>query len=293
MQVPADDSAEMKFASAAEAAEQFGLHRVGARPPFWDYLRQTWIRRSFIVTMARFRVLANLAESRLGILWLVLRPTFDAVIYGAIFGMIQVSRPPDYAARVAIGVFFFSFFSHCFSDGAKSITGNRALVQSLSFPRLTLPVSKVLEHLFSFLPSFLILVVVVPLMGHPPRLRWLLVIPLLMLFALFNTGVALIAARLTVHFRDLAKFLPYISRIFFFSSGVLFDVGRIFARYPQAIAIYDWHPIYQVLQLARWSLMDISDVNMNYWWHFAIYAVVFFIGGLLFFWVKEERYGRF
>jgi teichoic acid transport system permease protein len=293
MPEPADDSAEVKFASAAEAAERFGLHRVGARPPFWEYLRRTWIRRSFIATMARFRVLAQLAESRLGVLWLVLRPSFDALIYGAIFGMIQVNRPVDYGARVAIGVFFFSFFKQCFTDGAKSITGNRALVQSLSFPRLTLPVAKVVEHLYSFFPCLLILMVVVPVMGHHPRLRWLLIIPLLALFTLFNTGVALFAARLTVHFRDLAQFLPYIARILFFSSGVLFDVGRIFERFPLAITIYDWHPIYQVLQLARWCMMDISDVSLTYWWHFAIYAVVVFIGGLLFFWVKEERYGRF
>ena len=59
------------------------------------------------------------------------------------------------------------------------------------------------------------------------------------------------AARLTVHVRDLTQILPFVNRILFYTSGVLFAVDRIFAAHPWVVRLYDFHPLYQVLQIAR------------------------------------------
>ena len=120
----------------------------------------------------------------------------------------------------------------------------------------------------------------------------LLLVPLLALYTLFNAGIAMIAARLTVHVRDLTQVLPFISRILFYTSGVLFDVNRIFDSHPWVIAVYDFHPLYQVLQIARGLLMNQGHYEPLYWAYFALWSVVMFVAGLLFFWVAEERYGR-
>ncbi len=279
--------------SLAELAAAHGLKRVGARPRFFPYLAEAWRRRDFMITMARFRLRATLERNRLGVLWLVLRPCLNAIIYGVIFYFLQgESRPKDFAAYVVIGVFLFQFFQQSLVQGAKSITGHQALVQSLAFPRLTLPMGEVIEEFISLLPSIGLLFVILPFFGHWPTLSWLLIIPLLALFTLFNAGVAMMAARLTVHLRDLTQLLPFVSRILFYTSGVLFDVSRIFRRYPSIEAVFDFHPLYQVLQIARGALMGGHSYNPNYWWYFSIWAISVFVIGLLFFWAAEERYGR-
>ena len=117
-------------------------------------------------------------------------------------------------------------------------------------------------------------------------------IPLLALYTLFNTGVALFTARLTVHVRDLTQILPFITRLLFYTSGVLFDVSKIFEKYPKVIALYDFVPIYQVLQMARACLLGGHDYDPMYWVYFSAWSVLLFVTGLLFFWVAEERYGR-
>ncbi len=278
--------------TVAQLAADRGLHRVGARPPLASYLKQTWARRQFIVKMAQFRLRADLDDNRLGIVWLLLQPVLNAIVYGTIFYFLQSDRrPTDYVAHVVIGVFLFQFFSRSLSDGAKSITGNQSLVQSLAFPRLTLPLAEVMEHFLSLLPSMGLLLLILPLLGHTPDWSWLLLVPLLALYTLFNAGIAMIAARLTVHVRDLTQVLPFISRILFYTSGVLFDVNRIFDSHPWVIAVYDFHPLYQVLTIARHSLMG-GSYNLYYWLYFSLYAVITFVVGLVFFWVAEERYGR-
>lgn len=279
--------------SLADLAAEHGLHRVGARPSFWRYLREAWSRRAFVITLARARLRADLEGNRLGVLWLLLQPCVNALIYGVIFGVLQGDRRgPDWAGHVVIGVFLFQFFTKSLTNGAKSITGNRALVQSLAFPRITLPVAEVIEEFLSLLPSIGLLLVVLPLLGHWPTWEWLLLIPLLALFTLFNTGIALIAARLTVHVQDLTQLLPYISRILFYTSGVLFNVSTIFDKHPIIVQIYDFYPLYQMLQMARDALMNNAAYDPMYWLYFSIWAVVTFVIGLLFFWVAEERYGR-
>lgn len=277
----------------AELAEQNGLHRVGARPPFLSYLKQTWARREFILAMAQFRLRASLERNRLGIVWLLIKPVLDAVIYGLIFGVLQgARRGPDFVVHVTIGVFLFQFFARSLSDGSKSITGNQSLVQSLAFPRLTLPIAEVIEQFLSLLPSLALLAIFLPIMGHWPTWDWLLIIPLLALFTLFNAGVAMIAARLTVHIRDLTQLLPFLSRILFYTSGVLFNVSVIFESYPWVIRVYDFHPLYQMLQMARAALMGSQEYDHTYWWYFTAWAIITFVVGLLFFWAAEERYGR-
>lgn len=277
----------------ADLAAQHGLKRVGARPRFWRYLAEAWKRREFVLAMAQFRLRADLERNRLGVLWLVLQPALNALIYGTIFYFLQGDRRPvDFAAHVVIGVFLFQFFSRSLTQGAKSITGNQSLVQSLAFPRITLPLGEVLEEFLSFLPSVALLLVILPFFGHWPTWEWLLMVPLLALFTLFNSGVALFAARLTVHVRDLTQLLPFVSRILFYTSGVLFDVSRIFDKSPIIVQLYDFHPLYQVLQMARAVLMGGHAYDPMYWVYFSAWSVVMFVTGLLFFWVAEERYGR-
>ena len=251
--------------------------------------------------MAIYRLRSTMEENRLGILWYVIRPIFDACIYGLVFGVLQgASRGPDYTAYVVTGVFLFRFFQNSFTDGAHSVTGSRELVQSLAFPRVTLPLSRVVEEFIAVLPPMALLPIILMLFGHMPNIRWLLMIPLLLLFCLFNAGVVLITARLAVHLRDMLQMIPVLSRLLFYSSGVLFRVHVIFAGHPTVMRIFDFHPLYQVLRIARGVLLGTAGQQPgmeyyfppSYWTSLSIWAVGLFVFGLIYFWRAEERYGR-
>lgn len=279
--------------SLSQFAQEHALPRVGARPPFLAYVADVWERRDFIVTMARYRLRSTFEENRLGMGWVVLRPLLNAVIYGTIFGLLQGnSRPPDFAAYVVVGVFLFEFFQGCFNDGSKAIVQNRSLVQSLAFPRITLPLSFIVERLISFGVMMIVLVPILAFFGHYPRWEWLMVLPMLAAFTIFSAGIAFITARLTVHVSDMSQLLPFISRILFYSSGVLFDVGRILGNHPWVVKVYDFNPLYQALTMARHYLIDAPAFPGHYWITLPAISVVVFVGGALFFWSAEERYGR-
>lgn len=272
-----------------------GLPRVGARPPLGDYLREVWTRRQFIYSLARFRIEAENQRNRLGMLWVVIKPLLEAAVYGTVFGfLLGGNRPQDFVEFLIIGIFMFQFFSSTFSAGAKSITSNTALVQSLSFPRMTLPISLVVQRLLLFIPTVAIMVILVTVTGTVPHLNWLLLIPLIAIFFCFNAGLTLITARLTVHFRDLSQLLPFATRLLFYTSGLFFSIDERLANHPTLLRIADFHPLHEFLTLARGILLESEAyaIKQEYWlyaslWSFGILAI-----GIVFFWKAEERYGR-
>lgn len=279
--------------TVAEEAEKYGLHRVGARPSLVDYLKQTWSRREFIYELAKARVQSKNDRNRLGMLWEVLKPTFNALMYGFIFGILQGgAKGPDFPVYVVIGVFLFEFFTSSMSGGARSITGNTALVQSLAFPRLALPVAQVTQGILTLMPMLLVMFIYAMILGTTPKWTWFVIIPLVLLFSVFNMGIALVCARITVHVRDFTNILPLIGRVLFFTSGVLFSVDRILNQWPWMVTAFDYHPLYQTLQIARAMIMDNAVYEPRAWWVVGIWAFATLAFGLVYFWKAEERYGR-
>lgn len=282
--------------SLADEAARAGLHKVGARPPFWTYLRDVWRRRQFIYHLARYRIEASNGQNRLGMAWVILKPLIDAIVYGTVFGMILMrgNIPDHYILFLVVGVFMFDFFSSCFTAGAKSITSNANLVQSLSFPRMALPLALVTEKLLEFVPMLGIIFGAALLSGIMPTREWLLIIPIVLLFTIFNTGVTMFTARLTVHFRDLTQLLPFVSRLLFYTSGIFYSMELRFGHSPTAMKIIDPQPIHEFLSLGRSIFLDEPGFHAKpeYWLYASIWAFTSIIVGSLFFWAAEERYGR-
>lgn len=279
--------------TVAEEAEKYGLHRVGARPTLANYLKQTWQRREFIYELAKARVQSQNQRNRLGMVWIVLKPTFNALMYGFIFGILQGgARGVDFPVFVVVGVFLFEFFTTSMNGGAKSITGNTALVQSLSFPRLALPVAQVTQNLLTLMPMLVVMFIYAMILGTTPKWTWFGIIPIILIFTVFNMGVALICARITVHVRDFTQILPLIGRVLFYTSGVLFSADRLLSHWPWMIAVFDVHPIYQTLQLARGLIMNHAEYDWWAWYVILGWAVATLVVGLIYFWKAEERYGR-
>ncbi|MFV0406430.1 MAG: ABC transporter permease [Propioniciclava sp.] len=289
---------------AAALAQTYDLPRVGARPSLPEYLQQMWERRHFASTLAKYRIESDVAENRLGLVWIVLNPLLQAAVYGLIFGIIMssASRPQPFIPFLVTGFFIYTYFSVSFSQGARSITNNTNLVRSLSFPRMLLPVSAVLRQLFELIPMLAVLFIILIGFGVFPTWNWLLLLPALLLMTMFNLGVAFFAARLTVHLRDVTQIIPIITRILFYLTGIFYSLELVLADQPRLLEIAQLNPVHAYISLARYSLIGLQidpstqeaiDINLGYLWANAgISGVLFLVAGVVFFWKAEERYGR-
>lgn len=294
--------------SAQALAERWGLRQLGGRPSVLAYLKQLWQRRHFAQELARSRFRAENEADRLGVAWIVLRPLINAAVYGTVFGVIMISdkRPPDYLPWLVTGIFAFQFFASCLADGARSIINNMGLVTTLHFPRAVLPISIVHQQLLAMGWMLLALSAIVVANGNGIRPGWLQVIPAVALYTLFNLGVAFVTARITIHLRDVAQLIPFISRMFFYLSGVFASLQSLMHSRPHMLAIAEANPIYVFLTLIRVGFLGeqavfaVPGTKHEYYaydpartWIYAMaWALGMLLVGFVFFWRAEDRYGR-
>ncbi len=287
--------------SPAELARKHGLEVSGARVGLGDYVRQMWGRRHFILAFSQAKLTAQYSQAKLGQLWQVATPLLNAAVYFFIFGLLLGGRGglknEQYIPFLVTGVFVFTFTQNSAMAGVRAISGNLGLVRALHFPRASLPISFSLQQLQQLLFSMIVLLVVLLGFGHFPDLSWLLIVPVLLLQFVFNTGVALIMARMGSKTPDLAQLLPFVLRTWMYASGVMYPLEHMLNKAGAHSWVSDVllaNPAAVYMDLMRYALIDgLPQALPPHVWALALgWAVLVGVGGFVYFWKAEEQYGR-
>ncbi|MET9378705.1 ABC transporter permease [Streptomyces sp. NPDC003035] len=284
----------------AELAAKYGLAVSGARPGVFEYVRQLWGRRHFILAFSQAKLTAQYSQAKLGQLWQVATPLLNALVYFLIFGLILEAgkgmTTEVYIPFLVTGIFVFTFTQSSVMAGVRAISGNLGLVRALHFPRATLPISFALQQLQQLLFSMVVLAAVAIGFGSYPSLSWLLLIPALFLQFVFNVGLAMIMARMGAKTPDLAQLMPFVMRTWMYASGVMFSIPVMLADKPAWIAdVLMYNPAAVYMDLIRFALIDgygAENLPSHVWATALGWALAVGIGGFVYFWKAEERYGR-
>jgi teichoic acid transport system permease protein len=214
-------------------------------PPLGPYFRDLWERRHLAYELARANLRSQNYNTALGQLWLVLNPLFLGLVLFALVTIVRGgSRGPEFLAHLMLGLFAFHLVSMSVNQGAKSVTGGGRLILNMSFPRAILPLEAVMRAFMRFLPAFVVYLIEHVAVGVGFDLQALWGIPILALIIVFSLGMALLAAPAQVYFRDLANFLPYLTRIWLYASPILYYSWEVPERLKPLLAV---NPLYPML----------------------------------------------
>ncbi len=314
--------------SLAALAAQYGLRPSSTRPSLDSYLRMVWERRHFIVAYATARNVSMYTEARLGQLWQVLTPLLNSAVYYLIFGVLFKANRGigNYTAYLVVGVFIFSFTERSIVVGSGVMRANIALIRALHFPRACLPLAYVLVEFQQLLLSMIVLFAIVIGTGEPLNLYWFLLLPTLLLQAMFNMGAALILARIGAGAQDVGQLVPFLLRVWRYFCGVMYSIASLPASlHAWAKDLLSVNPAAVYISLTRYAIMSSqrasapgskpynagkcalfnakkipalqaychADItNGELWLAGAGWAVVILAVGIVFFWRAETRYGR-
>ncbi|MER7543108.1 ABC transporter permease [Actinomadura sp.] len=294
----------------ADYAARHGLRQSAARPPLRKYIQDVWARRNFIWAFASAKNISMYTDSRLGQVWQLLTPLLNAAVYYLIFGLLlDTSRGlPDFIPFLVTGVFLFGFTQRSITSGAKSVGNNLSLIRALHFPRATLPLAIAIVEFQQLLLSLIVLFAIIFAFGEPLSLDMVLFIPVVALQLMFNVGISMVMARLGAFNRDITQLLPFVMRTWLYMSGVIFSLptlmkpGSKLAEYPFLAELLKANPAYVYVELSRHMLLgEYRDHVENklgihatgqLWLYAVLWAAVMLVGGFMYFYRAEERYGR-
>ena len=264
---------------------------AGRPLPLGAYLQELWLRRDFMIRVPLEELRAQNAHTLLGGIWLILNPLLQVGVYFLVFGVIMpIDRGvDDYLVFLTIGVFVFFYSQRVISEAARSVVVNLGLIRTLRFPRATLPLSATVGQTMAFFPALTVMAAVVVAHGIWPHPRWLLIPALLVLQSAFSLGAGFLAARYNHAYRDLENLLPFVFRLAFYVSGVLYSVDH-YIDSTLGRAVFLANPFYCFVTVWRWVLAGTPAAG-EVWVATGVWSTVTLLAGFTLFRARETTYG--
>ena len=246
-------------------------------------LKDLWLYRELIYFLTWRDLKVRYKQSVLGVLWAILKPFLNMVIFAIIFGTLA-KVPSDgipYPIFSYTGLLPWGFFAAALEVSARSMLQSGGMVSKIYFPRIIVPLSSVLANLVDFLIASVILIGMMAYYQITPTIN-ILWLPLFLLLAMITAiGVGLWFSALLVMYRDVNYLLPFITEIWKYISPVVYSITLIPEKWQW---LYSINPMSGVIFGFRWALLgkpesiDLVSIAIS-----SAIALIVFISGLFFF----------
>jgi lipopolysaccharide transport system permease protein len=191
-------------------------------------------------------------RSVLGILWTLISPLLQLLVYVFVFQNIIKLDIPQFPSYVFTGLLVWQWFHRSMVHSAGVIIESRPLIRQPGFPISILPMAVLmtgLVHLFVSLPV-LIGVLAIDDVSVSPAMLWIPV--LLALQILLMIPFAYFLAGLNVAFRDTQHTLNVLLQLLFFLTPVLYTADRVPVEYH---SLYFSNPMVHIVTAYRQVLI--------------------------------------
>jgi lipopolysaccharide transport system permease protein len=240
-----------------------------------NYLRKIWLNRSLILTLAKRDLKIKYAQTFLGLVWTIVQPLTAVIVFTLFFtGVLNFELDYPYILFVLSGVLMWGLFQYIFSQSSNALIQNADLIRKIAFPKIILPLSKILLGLVEFGIGFIMLLII--MIYYQVSFQWKMLALLLVLIPLimFALGIAFILSAVTLRKRDLFHIVPFIVNFGIWLTPVFYPVNLIPEKFEQFIYV---NPIACSIQLFRWSFFD-EALNPSIWMGLCISFIIFILG---------------
>ena len=227
---------------------------------FREYFQKIFRNRFLIQTLAKRDLKIKYAQMWLGLGWTIGSPLISVAIYTLFFGYflhLNTFKYP-YLLYVISGLIAWNIFSQLYTNISSSLLSNRDIITKMSFPKIIIPLSKVINVLIENMFLFVFFIIAFALFYVP--LNWKIIVFPFALFGLILTGfsIGLLLAALSIKKRDVSLAAPNLINMSVWVTPVFYPVSII----PQAFQNYIYiNPVAAYLDIFRWSFGLIDDIN--------------------------------
>lgn len=207
--------------------------------------RELWDARDVLWSLLLRDWKVRYAPTRLGWLWALVQPAAAILIIGWVFGRFRVPQGgvPS-SVYLASTWALWQYFSTVVVQCSQVYVQNAALLKKVHFPRVVLPLSKVLGALPELVLGALVGMAIASFQS-PFQWGWLASLPIALAMAVVcSLGLALVVANVGALWRDLGFGLPALIQLLFFVSPVAFGAQRL-----KGIPGVIWNPLLPALDV--------------------------------------------
>lgn len=241
------------------------------------YLSKVWKMRGFACTLAQREIRVRHANTYFGLMWVLLQPVPSIIVFTFFFDrIIKVDTGGiPYSIFALIGLIGWNFFTYLSVALGNVLYESVDIIKKISFPRLLLPISRVLSGLLDFVVSLILVAVAMLLFGAFPDQN-LVFFPIFVLFnILFGFTIGIWLCILTYKRKDLMLIVPIIVNFSIWLTPVFFPTTVL----PEDIAdaMY-FNPMTLVCEGYRFALVGGPTPQLEHFASVPVMVVLLIIG---------------
>lgn len=253
-------------------------------------LHELWEYRELLYFFIWRDIKVRYKQTVLGAAWAIIQPFFTMVVFSVFFGKLA-KMPSDgipypifsYAALVP-----WTFFANGLRQASQSMVSHATMIRKVYFPRLALPIARVMAGLLDFALAFLVLLGMMLAYGIIPTVNalWL---PLLLLLALITSlGAGMWLSAMNAQFRDVGYAVPFLIQFWMFATPIAYPSSLI--KDPLLRMLYGLNPMTGVVEGFRWALLGVDTAPGPIILVSSLAAVVLLFSGAFYFRRMEKTF---
>jgi ABC-type polysaccharide/polyol phosphate export permease len=206
-------------------ADSFYQHKVN----LVKAARGAYRRREVAFALAERDIRSSYKQAKLGMLWAVISPLLQVVLFTLIFSHVKSFKIPGvpYILYSYLGVMSWGYFAGTLGSGGNAMVANLNLLQKTHFPRELFPLSQALEAMVYTTIQLLPLAIIFAANGFTPKAGVVWVPLFIAIELIFATGMMLAMAALVVYLRDLQQVLSIVLSLGLFATPVIWPLSRL------------------------------------------------------------------
>ncbi|MCW3127532.1 MAG: transporter [Bacteroidetes bacterium] len=249
--------------------------------------------RDLLMIFIRRDLIGLYKQTLLGPLWFFIQPILTTIVYVVVYGGIM-QQTTDNKPQILFylsGIVLWNYFSDCLIATSNTFITNAAIFGKVYFPRVILPLSKVISNLLKMFIQLLLLVVayIVFLILHKYTFQvnlYILTLPLLVvIMANLGLGLGMIVTSLTTKYRDLQNLIVFGVQLLMFAAPIIYPLSKF--EHTRFHIFFVLNPVTAVVETFRASVLG-GPVDLKMLgYSFTVSLVLLIVGFLIF--NKVER----
>lgn len=258
--------------------------------------KEIWQYRDLLRMFVKRDVITVYKQTILGPIWFIVQPILTTLIYIVVFGNIaQISTDGTPMALFYLsGIVIWNYFAESFNQTSDTFTQNAAIFGKVYFPRLIMPLSKVVSGLIKFFIqlAFFLIVYAYYLVSEPGivQANWTLaLIPLyVVIMSMMGMGLGILFTSMTTKYRDLKFLITFGVQLLMYATPVIYPMSTI----PEGKlkTLIQLNPLSPIVESFKYSFLGAGHFSYSALAYSAGFAIVTLIIGIIVFHKTERNF---
>ena len=244
--------------------------------PFVDEIRSLFENRFILRRMIYTNFKTRYKRSYLGVIWSLLNPLLNMIVFVIIFSNLFRFDIPHYPLYILAGNMIFSFFAASTSEAMMQIIGNAAMIRRVYLPKTVYVLAGIGINGINLILTFIPFVIIALFDKVEFASTLFLIIPAILLATCFIVGMSLLIATVTTYLHDFSQIWSVLLTLWMYLTPLFYPETII----PDAlISAYRLNPMYIYVTLFREPLLYQKVPDQTLWVNGIFYGLGILILG--------------